>query len=65
MLPSDFSGLSAAEQVFVLINLDRVRYGLRPITGLTADLNAAAATGVRFDQDPVTDMTGLAALASN
>ena len=46
-LPSNFSALGPAEQVFVLTNLDRVYYGLAPITGLTADLNAAAATGVQ------------------
>lgn len=65
ILPSNFSALTPAEQVFVLTNLDRVYYGLAPITGLTADLDAAAAAGVRADRDPAAGISSLAAVASN
>jgi hypothetical protein len=51
-LPSNFATLTAAEQGFVLSNLDRIQYGLPPITGLTAGLNSDAMGGVRRDADP-------------
>jgi hypothetical protein len=64
-LPSNFATLTPAEQALVLTNLDRIHYGLEPITGLTADLDAAAAAGVRLDRDPTTTAPGLIALTSN
>jgi hypothetical protein len=51
-LPRNFTSLTPAEQGFVLANLDRLLYGLRPITGMTAALDRDAAGGVRRDQDP-------------
>ncbi|MDQ6835136.1 MAG: hypothetical protein M3016_03015 [Actinomycetota bacterium] len=51
-LPSNFNSLTAAEQGFVLANLDRILYGLPPVTGLTAALNRDAAAGVQGDADP-------------
>jgi hypothetical protein len=51
-LPRNFVSLSAAEQVLVLTNLDRLLYRLAPIPGLTAGLNRAAAAGVRSQTDP-------------
>ncbi|MFZ0042295.1 MAG: hypothetical protein WAK93_13375, partial [Solirubrobacteraceae bacterium] len=51
-LPADFTSLTQAEQAFVLTNLDRVLYGLPPITGLTASLDSDAAAGVQADDDP-------------
>lgn len=51
-LPSNFTTLTAAEQGFVLANLDRVLYGLKPVTGLTSALNADALSGARHDADP-------------
>jgi hypothetical protein len=58
-LPRNFSQLSPPEQVFVLTNLDRALYGLRPIAGLTGPLDDAAAAGVRDDLDPVSDIPSL------
>jgi hypothetical protein len=64
-LPSNFSALGAPEQAFVLTDLDRVQYGLQPVPGLTADLDASAAAGVRLDRDPMPDTAGLVSIASN
>lgn len=52
-LPADFTSLSAPEQTLILTNLDRILYGLTPITGLTADLNNDSYTsGVQAGADP-------------
>ena len=52
-LPANFPSLSPPQQVFILVNLDRVRYGLPPITGMTAALNHdALASGVWRADDP-------------
>jgi hypothetical protein len=51
-LPGTFTSLPPIEQVFVLTNLDRIHYGLRPITGLAAVINRDAAAGVRNQTDP-------------
>ncbi len=45
-IPSNFVALTPAEQGFVLANLDRILYGLAPVTGLTAALDTDAAAGV-------------------
>jgi hypothetical protein len=53
-LPADFPSLTPAEQTFILTNLDRVLYGLPPITGLTDALNHdAQISGVASGEDPV------------
>jgi hypothetical protein len=52
-LPANFPWLSPDRQLFILVNLDRVQYGLRPITGLTAALShAALVSGVWRADDP-------------
>jgi hypothetical protein len=52
-LPADFTSLTPAVQAFILTDLDRVQYGLRPIPGLTTALNNDAFTrGVRRGTDP-------------
>jgi hypothetical protein len=51
-LPIGFQSLSTANQFLALSNLDRQVYGLTPISGLNASLNAAAAVGVATDKDP-------------
>jgi hypothetical protein len=51
-IPSDFVSLTPAEQGFVLANLDRILYGLAPVTGLTAALDNDAAGGAHDDADP-------------
>jgi hypothetical protein len=52
-LPADFVSLTAEEQTFILTNLDRVLYGLPPMTGLTSALSDdASTTGVLAGGDP-------------
>jgi hypothetical protein len=59
-LPADFALLTPAEQMFILTNLDRIQYGLPPMTGLTAALDDDAyTTGVKPAADPYpTDTSG-------
>jgi hypothetical protein len=51
-LPRNFISLPAADQAFVLTNLDRRHYGLAPIRGLTAGLDRAARAGAAAGTDP-------------
>ena len=52
-LPADFPSLSPVRQTFILTNLDRIAYKLRPIPGLTAKLSHdALVSGVWVDDDP-------------
>lgn len=66
-LPASFTSLTPAEQMFVLANLDRIQYGLPPITGLTAGLSHdALVSGVKGSADPVPSSTAnLEAWTSN
>lgn len=64
-LPSDFPQLTPAEQAFVLTDLDRTLYGLRPIPGLTGELDQAAAAGAALDRDPVFPSTSVTEMTSN
>ncbi len=59
VLPSGFDSLDATKQIFVLSNLDRIAYGLPPITGLSAALASPSRDGMRSDADP--DPTSLLA----
>lgn len=52
VLPSNWRSLTAVEQGFVLIDLERVNRGLRPISGLSASLNHLAAAGAEQHTDP-------------
>jgi hypothetical protein len=52
LLPTGFYSLNGSEQLLILCNLDRLAYGLPPVTGLSPVLNAVAATGVTADADP-------------
>ncbi len=57
-LPADFASLKPTQQIFILVNLDRVQYGLAPITGMTAALNHdALASGVWRADDPYPSKT--------
>lgn len=60
-LPANFPSLSPPQQLFILVDLDRVQYGLQPITGMTAALNhAALVSGVwRADDPHSSNTTGL------
>jgi hypothetical protein len=52
VLPRDFTRLSAAEQVFVSTDLERISRHLPPVLGLTAQLDRYALAGARADRDP-------------
>ncbi len=58
LLPSNWSALSPTKQEFVLIDLERVNRGLAPIVGLSAPLDALAATGAVNQSDPPFPSTG-------
>ena len=51
-LPANFTSLAPPIQQFVLTNLDRIQYGLPPITGITAGLSQDAMGGVLNHADP-------------
>jgi hypothetical protein len=52
VLPDDFSALSVPEQLFVVIDAERVDRGLAPFVGMTAALDADAERGARRANDP-------------
>jgi hypothetical protein len=52
VLPAGFAGMSTAEQLFVVTNLERVDRGLPPFVGLTAQLDANSAKGAASANDP-------------
>lgn len=64
-LPGNFASLPPVQQAFILTNLDRIHYGLRPITGLTAAVNRDAAAGVRNQTDPQPSSQSWDAYTSN
>ena len=52
-LPANFPSLPPPRQLFILVNLDRVQYGLPPIPGMTARLNHdALVSGIWRADDP-------------
>src|SRR3954466_4147705 len=53
VLPVHFAALDPARQTFVVTNLERSDRGLRPVAGLTADLDAVAAAAVAAQTHPV------------
>ncbi len=61
-LPSTFAGLSLPNQLFVLINLERVDRNLSPITGELTSLDQLAQVGAQNNQDPVVPPGGLQGL---
>lgn len=51
-LPSNWRSLSVEQRMFVLLNLERVNRGLKPIVGLSSSLNALAQSGASAGNDP-------------
>jgi hypothetical protein len=51
-LPGNWDSLSAVQQGFVLINLERVNRGLPAIVGLSGSLNTLASAGAGSESDP-------------
>ncbi|MCL2395346.1 MAG: hypothetical protein FWC87_11750 [Acidimicrobiaceae bacterium] len=52
VLPRDFAQMSTAEQLFVVINLERVDRNLPPFAGMTTAMDANAAEGADHADDP-------------
>jgi hypothetical protein len=52
LLPDNFRSLSAARQLFVVLNLERVDRGLRPIVGMVPSLNRSARVSAAIGVDP-------------
>ena len=52
-LPQNWGALTPAEQLFVVIDSERVARGLQPFDGLSASLDAVAQQGVHPSGDPV------------
>ncbi|HWC33826.1 MAG TPA: hypothetical protein VG650_03255 [Mycobacteriales bacterium] len=62
VLPQNFASLSRAEQAFVVINLERVDRGIRPIAGIVGLLSVPAKLGAVAEADPRPVIGVLAAL---
>jgi ribosomal protein L24E len=52
VLPTDWYGLSPAEQLFVATNLERTVRGLPPLAGMASALDASAMAGAEQSNDP-------------
>jgi hypothetical protein len=52
ILPANYRSLTAAEQVFVVIDLERVDRGLRPLAGMTPRLSRDASQAAFAGVDP-------------
>lgn len=52
VLPRNYASLTAPEQEFVVIDLERVDRGIRPIRGLVSTLNTAAGGSAHAELDP-------------
>jgi hypothetical protein len=57
-LPSNWSRLGAADQLLVVLNLERVNRGLAPIVGLSGTLNGLAGAGASSRTDPTFPAAG-------
>jgi len=53
ILPTNYANLTAAQQLFIVANLERVGRGLPPMLGLVASYNSDAQTGANDDTDPI------------
>jgi hypothetical protein len=52
ILPDNYRRLSRAEQAFVVVDLERVDRGVRPLLGMVASLNMAAQASAEAQADP-------------
>ena len=68
-LPSDYGSLAPAEQLFVLVDIERVDRGLPPVVGMVQELDQDAQNGAGANADPtpasVPPGMGVMAWASN
>jgi hypothetical protein len=51
-LPSNWQRLTAVQQTFVVVDLERVNRGLKPLAGLTPNVDGLAQEGANADEDP-------------
>ncbi len=51
-LPSNFADLTVTQQMFVLVNLERISRGVPPLVGLSPYLGPPAETAARDAEDP-------------
>jgi hypothetical protein len=60
-LPSNWQRLTAVQKTFVAIDLERVNRGLKPLVGLTPNVDALAEKGAKAGEDPPfpADMSGI------
>jgi hypothetical protein len=58
-LPSNWSALTADQQMLVIINLERIGRGLAPIVGLNSQLDSLAQTGADDNTDPACPSSGI------
>jgi hypothetical protein len=59
-LPNSYPTLSADQQLFVVVNAERVDRGLAPLAGVTTDLDSAAQSGADNRSDPAPSPPGYA-----
>ena len=52
VLPTNFRSLSPTQQMFVIVDLERITHGVPPLVGLAPALNLAAAKGASSNTDP-------------
>jgi hypothetical protein len=52
VLPTDWTGLTPPEQLYVATNLERTARGLPPLAGMATALDAAALVGAQQSDDP-------------
>jgi hypothetical protein len=65
ILPTNFRSLSPARQAFVVLNLERVDRGLRPIVGMVRSLNRKAWVAAAVGVDPRLSNSRLRALGAH
>ncbi len=63
VLPTDFDGLTPAEQLFVMVDSERVDRGLAPIAGELGTLDQLSASAAQDDTDPSVPTGGVVDLA--
>jgi hypothetical protein len=64
-LPSGYASMTAAEQTFVVSNLERVDRGLQPAAGMVGTLDTAAQTGANNDADPTLPSWTIGSFSAN
>lgn len=56
-LPSNYDGLGVTQQLFVLVNLERISHGVPPLVGLSPYLDSAASSAAHQAEDPASQFS--------